>query len=234
MPLLHHPIHIHPARVAWFLCGVIAGLVLLSTAGQLARFYLGEDQAFGFVPEFYLDAENNVPTYVSSVLLFVSAALLAAIASWKKATADRFRRHWATLGLVFLLLSMDEAASFHERLMGPTRHLLDAGGWLYFAWVVPGMCFVLLFVLAYLSFFFHLGRPFRLLFFVSGTLYVGGAIGFELIGGHHVTLYGQRNLAYALIATTEETLELSGIACFVYTLLRYLDTSVQELRLQIH
>ena len=113
------------------------------------------------------------------------------------------------------------------------RALLDAGGWLHYAWVVPGFFFMLLFVLVYLRFFWHLNPPFKALFWVSGLLYVGGAMGMELLGGYQADFYGTDTPAYVLIVTTEETLEMSGIVVFLYTLLKYLSRVTPDVHLCI-
>jgi hypothetical protein len=61
-----------------------------------------------------------------------------------------------------------------------------------------------------------------ILFFVSGSLFVLGAIGFELIGGQHADMYGTNNITYEIITTCEELLEMLGIALFIYTLLSFM------------
>jgi hypothetical protein len=61
-----------------------------------------------------------------------------------------------------------------------------------------------------------------ILFLVSGATFISGAIGFELFGGRHLELHGNNNATYALFQTCEETLEMLGIALFIYTLLTYI------------
>lgn len=68
------------------------------------------------------------------------------------------------------------------------------------------------------------------LFVVSGAVYVGGAIGFELIGGYYAKANGVENLTYSMISTVEESLEMSGVIVFIYALLKYIADNYQEVR----
>jgi hypothetical protein len=58
---------------------------------------------------------------------------------------------------------------------------------------------------------------------------VGGALGFELIGGYWTELYGQENAAYALITTCEQSLQMTGILVFIYALMSYITSELNEL-----
>jgi hypothetical protein len=68
---------------------------------------------------------------------------------------------------------------------------------------------------------------------LAAVLYIGGAVGFELVGGYYAELHGEKNLTFNLIATVEETLEMTGIVLFNYALLRYMSKGVGELVLRI-
>ena len=46
--------------------------------------------------------------------------------------------------MIFVALSLDEAASIHERALVPLRRALSPTGVLTFAWVIPGALFVAL------------------------------------------------------------------------------------------
>lgn len=89
-----HPITINAANVTRILAGIAVFLVLASTAGQLARFLGGDDSVYGLVRMFFLDNENNIPTFFSSGILLLSACLLAAISVFKKRGRDSFAAHW--------------------------------------------------------------------------------------------------------------------------------------------
>jgi len=124
--------------------------------------------------------------------------------------------------LMFLGLSVDEATGVHEVAIEPLRDGLGLSGFLYFGWVIPGMALVALVGLAYLPFLFAQPGRTRLVFFLAGLLYVGGALGMELVGGKMLTLYGEESLAYRVAFSTEETMEILGATLFVAGLLGHL------------
>jgi hypothetical protein len=56
-------------------------------------------------------------------------------------------------------------------------------------------------------------------------LYIGGAIGFELIGAGLVAQYGFHNLTYFIIAIIEESMEVVGLLFLNYALLDYVSSN---------
>ena len=222
---------VRPGRVLRTLLVVIAVLAALSLLGQSVRFFLGYERALGFVPEFSVDHENNIPTYFSTVLLLGAALLLGVITHVVRRTQQAFPRHWLGLSCIFVYLSVDEFASLHERLREPVQYAFAPDGIFYFGWVIPALGLVVLFGLAYIRFFWHLPPRWKRLFLMSGGLYVGGSLGMELVGGWYVEQHGVENMTYALIATVEEVMEMSGMAVFLYTLLSYLNAHVSRIEL---
>jgi hypothetical protein len=107
------------------------------------------------------------------------------------------------LSIILLLMSVDETASLPEQLNKPMRLMFNQGGIFLFGWVIVAIPVTILFVIAYLRFFFHLPRVTKILFAFDAGLYVGGAIGFELIGAGHVSQYGQANFTYFIIALNQ-------------------------------
>lgn len=195
-----------------------AGLFSVAVAGlaaEIAYFHFelpGELAAF-----FSLSAEANLPTWYASVLLFSCGILLAAIARREAAARDRFHRHWAVLAAVFVYMSLDEAVEIHEHLGG----IVEAGGVLYFSWVVPAAVIVVVVGVAYLPFLAHLDPRTRRRFVVAGGLYVGGALLMELPLGWWTEQHGSDNLGYALIDFVEETMELAGASWFLVGLWKH-------------
>jgi hypothetical protein len=221
-------VSVRPRRILAALIAVIAGLVGLSILAHTAWFVFGHNRLLGFVPAFDIDGEGNVPAHFSALLLLGAAGLLGIIAHRVRRSAGAYGRHWVGLSLVFAYLSVDEFNSLHERLVLPLRTLLDTDGIFYFAWVLPGMVAVALFAVAYFRFFLHLPGRWRGLFATAGCLYVGGALGVELLGGWYVSSYGP-SFTYAMITTVEETMEMVGAAVFLYALLDYLEAHVGTL-----
>lgn len=225
---------ISPRRIYQFLTLVVVCLTLASLAGQFSKFFLlDHDRLKGLVRLFDVDDENNIPTWYSSSALLVCSILLATIAFAKKRDGARYVFHWTVLSIIFLLLSLDEEARVHEITIKPVRAALNAGPVLHHTWVILGAAFVLIFVVAYLRFLSDLPSPMRRLFLTAGIIYVGGALGIELLGGWYVALYGKNNITYAMIATVEEFFEMQGIVVFIYALMSYMSLHLEEVRVRI-
>jgi len=224
---------ISPRRVARVLTFIVLYLTFASIAAQFSMYRLGYDDPLEILWLFDVDSESNIPTWYASSTLLLCSILLASIAYAKKIDSDRYFLHWGVLSIIFLYLSMDEAASIHELAIEPLRSALNASGFLYYTWVVPGAAFVLIFVLVYLRFLADLPVRTRHLFLVAGMLYVGGAIGMELVGGRYAGLYGEENFMYALIATVEEFLEMAGVVVFIFALLSYMSFHLKDVQVHV-
>jgi hypothetical protein len=226
------PISLNPPSIIRVLSTVAFLLVLASIAGQLSRFLLGQGHVFGFVNLFNLDAEMNIPTFFSALLLLIAALLLALISLLKGKPKDPDLSKWTILSFGFLFMAFDEAFQVHEGLDFPVRRLLGDGdlGIFYFAWVIPGLALALILSLYFLKFLWRLPRKTMRTFLIAASLYLGGCIGFELIGGRYVELYGFDNLTYTLIATLEESLEMAGVIVFIKALLEYIADNYAEVR----
>ena len=209
----------HAATVLMF---IVVPLTLLSTVGQLSKYVLGHPKLKGFVPLFYLDLESNVPTWYSSFGLAAAAVVLGLIAMVKLARHDAYRRHWAFLSGLFWLLSIDEVAMIHELPIDPLRERFHTTGLLYYPWVIFGLLFVGLVGISLLGFLRHLPAPTRNGFLLAGLVFVGGAIGVEMLSGVQADLCGEENLTYAMITTVEEFMEMTGVVILIYFALRYL------------
>jgi len=220
-------------RVLTVLLIVIAILLTFSTMGQISKYFLGHPELKGFVSSFYVDYESNVPTWYSSIALGVAAGLLALIAMAKFAQRDRFRFHWTVLGLLFLGLSLDEVSMFHEYPIDPMRRAFDFGGAFYYAWVIPGFAFVAIVGLSFTRFLWNLPSQTARLFILAGAIFVGGAIGVEMLSGVQADRFGEENFTYAMIITLEEACEMTGVAVFVSALVGYINNTLGGLRVRI-
>jgi hypothetical protein len=222
---------------------------LASLCARVARYAWGYEGLLK--PLRLLDAgdENTIPSWFSSAQLLLCAFLLAAIALAQKRSGGRYRRHWGVLSLIFVLLSVDEAASMHEALGAELERLLaasagfDPGGLISFFWVVPAAALTLVFLLAYLGFIAHLPGSTRRLFLLAGALFVLGALGMEMLeaqvvfaSGDEAGLEGARGLAkvvVGLLTSAEETFEMLGVAVFVYALLGYIGSCVGDISVRV-
>jgi hypothetical protein len=82
---------------------------------------------------------------------------------------------------------------------------------------------VIIFLVFYWNFFTKLPQKPKLGILISAIIYVGGALGFEIIGSAYVASYGLQEIPYILLTTTEEMLEMIGIITLIYTLMDYLE-----------
>jgi len=236
MGTLHHstgkdsvaPLRRAELRLQLALPGLMAVLVATFVALLLVHLavvssYL-EGWRFPGRDRFYFDHENNLPTFFSTLILLLAASLLGLIGAAKRSAGDRFARQWQWMALIFLGLAIDEAASLHELLIQPLRTGFQLTGALWYGWVIAGGPFAAGFAIAYLRFLRHLPRITQRLFVAAGTLYVGGAVGLEMLGAH-LFLAGEpaQDLApYMLAMTLEESFEMAGILLFNHALLEYL------------
>lgn len=214
-------IKLFPQQILKINLYLIFFLLSANIIGIISKYYFNHDYIYGLIPLFDFDTENNIPTLYSSISLIVVSLLLLFIAFLRKKVNLSFIP-WLGLSIIFLFLSIDEIASIHERLASPSREIFKTSGLLYFAWVIPYGIALIVFIIAYLKFLIELPRNIMILFLISGTIFISGAIGFELLGGRQYELYGPDNILYSIFYTSEEFLEMLGIALFTYTLLTYL------------
>lgn len=219
-------------RILKILGGVILGLVVCNLLGKSSGHFLGHGRLLGFVPEFDLDAENNIPTYVSSLMLLAASLLLGMIAFVARRTETQFARHWTGLFLISAFMSLDETASLHERLGTFMRYFLDdPGGIFNFAWVIPGIGLLVLFSVFYVPFWAQLPSRWKKLFAASGIVYVSGGLITEMTGAAYADAIGKGNFLYACLVTVEESLEMAGASLFIYSLLEFLRAHVSAVRI---
>jgi hypothetical protein len=227
-------IRANPMAFAKALAAIAFLLVLASIGGQLCKYGLKSAARDGLINLLYVNAEGNLPTLFSVLLLFCAAVLLIAITVLEKNQKRPDASRWALLAISFLCLTIDEACSFHEKLSQPVRwifgnRLHDS---FYFAWVIPGLGLVCFLALFFLKFLGRLAARTRRLFLAAATCYIGGAIVIEIAGGHYAKLHGIHNLTYSMIATVEESLEMAGIIVFIYALLKYIAHHYQVVQFQ--
>ena len=198
-------------------------LIILSVLTKISTFVLGHGNLLGLIPKFDMDKEANIPTLFNSLLLAISGVLFFIQRNSKKLD-DQFheQKRLFILGVVFIYMALDEITSLHELLINPLREIFDFSGAFHFSWVVVGLLVVALFLVYFIPFFLKKPRAVQIGLFLAGFLYVGGALGIEMIGGAYASTYGELNLSYGLITTLEESFELFGLIVLVNTLLKEL------------
>lgn len=213
-------------RIVRALWSIALTLVAIAVSLDFIEFFTGHDHLHGMVPMFSLTMETNVPTWFSGCILFLAALLLFSVAEdARRQLSTPPARYWYGLGAVFAYLSLDEFAQLHERLAAPLRAAMATDGVLYYAWVIPAMAMVLVVGITYLPFLFKIPKTTAWLFVLAAILYVGGAVGGELIEG---LIYSFelalpfKNYAIKAVTTVEEGSEMSGVIIFIRALLLYI------------
>lgn len=210
-----------PAAVLAVMLQVAAFLVVANVVSYCLRVGAGDPSQARYLV-FDLDAERNAPTWYASMTLLCCGLVLARIACIERHQGAKCWKHWATLGATFALLGFDEALGYHEMISEPTRRALGMIPPAFaFAWVVPATAFVVVLGLSYLRFLRALPRRTAVFLVGSAVLFVSGALGVETIGGAIASTEGYGSALYFLAYTTEEALEMGGVAVFLYTLLRH-------------
>lgn len=210
-------------KIIGTLAVVTAVLLMLSLAGQVARFQFDHPTVFGLVDLFYLDLENNLPTWYQSVIFLFAAALMALIGISNRSIRMPFAGHWLALAAIFVFLSLDEVASLHERTIEPIQRVIKPTGIWAPTWVILGLTAVVILALVYWRFFLHLQWRERLHILLAGIVFLGGALAAEMATGvlFDTTDPDFKNaFAYALVANLEETMEMIGLVIFLDFLLR--------------
>ncbi|MTD99826.1 multidrug transporter [Paracoccus sp. YIM 132242] len=221
------------ARIDAVMGGIFLLVLLLSLLGTALTYSSANPALQRIAALFLFEEERNLPTLFNFTLLVANMVALGTVAVFAFGGNDRWRWHWLFLALFFLFLAYDEAAQVHEGLNRVMDGVVDASGFLAFAWVVPGIAVVLAIGLAFGRFLLALpGRSARG-FLLAGVLYVGGAIGVEMIGANLWWSHGWDNVAYSLLATLEETLEMTGLIVLLHATLGVLSGPGGSLRFEV-
>jgi hypothetical protein len=233
---------INPKKVALVLAFFAVSLALTSFTLQFCKLVLGFRSRLLPVPQELLNVrhESSIATWYSSSSLLLCAILTLAIAFSREPDGGSNVVLWGTLSLTFLYLSVDEAAKIHETVgayLG--RSVLHALGFsppsILFsrAWVIYGAFLAVVVGLVGLKLIKGLPVRTRRLLLGAGALYVGGAIGMELVWVLYEYLYGRANVPLILIGMTtiEELLEMLSVVVVIYALTSYLGSHPGEIRI---
>ncbi|KCZ49455.1 hypothetical protein [Hyphomonas pacifica] len=227
-----HSAVITPKGVAWTLTG-IGLLALLPHIGVLVmKHVFGKPYLGGMANMFHLNEEHNVPTLIAVFLLMTCAAALAYTASTLPAKS-RDRAGWLVMALVFAFMAFDESVQIHELTSQPINDMFNAEILQPFGWVLPYGFALIVLGLVLAPWFFRLDRASQIRFIIAGTIFVGGALGIEIIEGAHYRSLGEelnpelytkvnQTLAHDLLWTLQESMEYIGAGYFLYAIIKRL------------
>ena len=199
----------------------VAGLLVTAHLGLLmVTATTGHDVIFGLVGLFDLDSERNVPSFFSGGLLLLNAVLLWLVG---RLPEQHYSSRWFVLAAVFVFLSYDEMFSVHEQLTTPLRNTFQTSGLFYYPWVIAYLIPLIALMAWFLPAWLRLSTEARRRLVAAGLLYLFGAVVMEMINGAYDEAYGHgRTLAWGLLASIEESLEMAGLITLVYALFRLL------------
>ena len=207
-------------------------LVLIHSAVLGVYFYIDDPDVFDFVRLIDLDYEGNFPTLYSVFLFVVNGVLFWLIYRASNAANDSWAKYWFGLAIIFVYLGIDEGTRFHEEIGDLTENFIESSGYLYFPWVVPYMTLVVIAGLIYLRFFLSLSRDMQRRLIFSAVLFIGGAVGVEMISANQADLHGTSSISYSILYTIEESLEMAGLLVLANTLLLKLENDDANLTLK--
>ena len=207
-----------PRSIRKLLTAVTGGLLVAHSVVQVGIYGFGAKKHW--LDSLNMDRELNLPTLFSSALLLMAALLMQRLGQ----SSDRIAtKDWRLLSKIFIFLALDEALQIHESLIIPgLRHQVHPA--LASTWVVPYAALVLIMLWRFRRFLRCIPRATASRLLRSGSVYVSGAIGMEMIGSFGVrsSLIRLHSPWYGAITGLEETLELLGIILLIDALMRAL------------
>ncbi len=205
-------------RGLWTAVAVLVGIHVVLTVVH----YEFTELPWLFRQIFDVDEEDSFPTWYSAVALFMTAACLA-VHGWGSASA----RHegiiaWRGLAAGFAFLSIDEIAGMHETFNSVTE----------FSWAIPGAAVGAIVGLVYLRFMWRLPRRTAIAFAIGGAIYLGGAVGIELLTEPFLENDALDTLPYNIWTAVEEGMEMGGVLIFLGALLKHMAGGAADLVVQ--
>lgn len=226
---MKHILKIRPAYTFKIFLGIITALFILHCMYLSTVFFYGYSYR-GLFKIFNFNNEGNIPTLYAVLAIFFAAFLLCMVGLIKKAQKVKDANYWIALSAIFTFLAYDEAAQVHENYNATVRPYLPESSYdfLYWAWVVPYAALTLVVLFSFLKFLLRLPRRTALLFVLSGTIFVTGAIGLEMFNSYFFFNEGKDSFGLHLAFTIEELLEMVGIAFFIFAILDYVKHNMGE------
>lgn len=244
------PLRLSAAGITRLLLYGLGSLLLLNLAAAFFHTVL-HMRAAAFSQLFDMDQEANMPTFYNCFLFFVGALLFMLLGN--TVPVGKARRGWYLMAAVFGFLGVDEGSQVHEKFMLVTLRLLHHGqqsgtdfGWFYYAWVIPYGLAAIVLVLTLSRWLIALDPKLRTGLFVSGTIYVFGAVFMEMFSGKIAdgytamltpaeqayipceiyeanTCHLYAHWGYIAAYTVEETCEMLGLILCAHALLKAIE-----------
>lgn len=215
---------------------ILCGVLLVVAAGLAREAYVlvfGQETALRDLRQLSLNAEQNLASWYTSLLLALGALLAWVAGSCDTAKGRSTSRFWRLVAVLLLAAAADETVSFHEVLTLFMPEVQAFSPLLHFAWVALAVPLLAVLALWCLPMMWRLPRVTFWGLVAAAFLFVGGAVGLEMIAGLIIDWAGEASIAYRVAYMLEDTFEMLGCAVFILAVLGYIrgETPSLELRL---
>ena len=217
-------------RLATTLAVVIVALSAVSFAGEvISDFVITDNKYVDRIVEWIdVNHEGSIPTWYATITLASCAAMLAVISVDAARRGKPYPLQWAALAVIFALLSLEEILGVHSEATARLRSIVSITDGPGYAIALVVIAIVGLVVLALLFGRFYLQLPsrWRTWFTIGGVVYLIGVFASDAVGDYLISAAGEPTLAYDVVLTVEEALEMTGVLIFIVMLLEYIRTFV--------
>jgi hypothetical protein len=194
---------------------IIAGFALANVPIAIMD-GLGHHSLLGLSDMVRLEEEANLPSVFSSLALLACALVVRAIRG-RLAAGDQDRFAWGLLAPFFGFLALDEAAMIHEvgNRVGTALGLTGSVGVFFYAPVLAWLAARLF------PFWLRQERGLRWALFIGSAIYVGGAMGIELVENHLRSMgHANYDVPMRIGFIAEESAEMLGVAVLLRAFLQ--------------
>lgn len=220
-------------RIVRVLVYLLIAVNVANAAAQCGMLFLDQGRSNEIIRLFNVSNEANIPSWFNSMLLLANALLLGVIGQVHRGANSAAASGWMSLAAGFLYLSIDEAAALHENLNAPAVAMLkamgfQAAGLLTFVWPLLAVAMLALAAAPLWRLLRRMPAWPRRRALTAGAMFLSGALGMELIGGHMFYTYGYYSKGFAIASTIEEFLEMAALIVFADALLRYIRELIEQ------
>jgi hypothetical protein len=206
-------LEVAPRRLLTIFLGISLAFAALGILSQLFHI-AGHRSQFGLRDWIDLDGEHNLPALWSTLQLAFAAMMLSLVAHQASGVASTETRYWWILAAVFAFFSIDENISLHERSGAVVRSLIPGTAvMLGFEWALLFIAIAPIIGLLFLRFWLRLPRRTRFLSGLACFLFLGGALGVELLTYVRIAYFPG---VWPVFTPLEETMEMTGVSVLIY------------------
>jgi len=217
-------------------------LALMGFGADYAGTLEDRDLLWAFAWQFDFGQEGNFINWYQSATLF-SCALLAGITAFLNRHGGRPRTAlWVLMALAMTFVAVDEGSQIHDRTLNAVIAALtgeeaaeksgEDGAFGSSKWMLVYVPALIALVALYFRFFCALPKRTRWGFGISAALYIGGAVGVELLFEEFSALGGGDTLGSFALDAASELGEMLGVAVFASTLIAYLAREFGGVRME--